>query len=319
MTKIERVDRALSCRPVDRIPWSVWYHFGLQHLPGKRAAGAALDFFRAYQPDFLKLMHDYPYPLPPGLEELEQPGDLARLGHLDVRDGGYGEQLSAVRSLARSLHGEAYVIDTIFDPWTILRKLCGRDRLMGWMKEHPGPVHGALETIARNQAAFIRVARKAGLSGVFYSAGAADLDQLRAADYATFCRPYDLLVLEAAQGAPFNLLHIHGERPIFDPLLDYPVHAINWAGQRVKPDLAEGRRRWGGCIVGGIEENTTTSVTPADIRKQVIRTIQILGERGTILGPGCSVGPNVPPRNLKRIPATLAELAGRSRRKGGRR
>lgn len=317
MTRIDRIDRALTGRPVDRVPWSAWYHFGLQHAPGKRLAAAALEFYRAYRPDFLKLMHDYPYPLPAGLEELSDPKDLARLRPLEMRTGGYGEQLAAVREVVRRLKREAYCLDTVFDPWTLLRKLTGRARLREWMRTQPAAVHRALELIARNQAAYVRAARKAGLDGVFYSAGAADREQLTPAVYAEFCRPYDLLVLDAARGAAFNLLHIHGERPIFDPLLDYPVHAINWAGQRVPPSLREGRARWRGCIVGGIEETTATSVTPAEIRRQVAAAILALGEKGTMIGPGCAVGSNIPPRNLLAIPAALDALAGRKGRKGG--
>ncbi|MBI2162738.1 MAG: uroporphyrinogen decarboxylase, partial [candidate division NC10 bacterium] len=44
MTKIERVRAALAGKPVDRPPFSVWYHFGLQHLPGRALAEAELAF-----------------------------------------------------------------------------------------------------------------------------------------------------------------------------------------------------------------------------------------------------------------------------------
>src|SRR5262249_52589889 len=71
LTKIDRVLAALRGEPVDRLPFSFWYHFGLQHRPGKVHAEAELDFYRFYQPDFLKVMSDYPYPLPKGLDVVD--------------------------------------------------------------------------------------------------------------------------------------------------------------------------------------------------------------------------------------------------------
>jgi hypothetical protein len=36
MNKIERVRAALAGRPVDRAPFTVWYHFGNQHAPAEQ-------------------------------------------------------------------------------------------------------------------------------------------------------------------------------------------------------------------------------------------------------------------------------------------
>jgi len=47
MTNVERVRAALAGRPVDRPPFSLWYHFGLQHAPAGRIAQAHLEFFDA--------------------------------------------------------------------------------------------------------------------------------------------------------------------------------------------------------------------------------------------------------------------------------
>ena len=68
MNKIERVRAALAGRPVDRAPFTVWYHFGNQHAPAERTAQVHLEFFDHYDLDLLKLMNDYDYPMPAGLE-----------------------------------------------------------------------------------------------------------------------------------------------------------------------------------------------------------------------------------------------------------
>jgi hypothetical protein len=54
MTKIERVRAALSGAEVDRPPFSVWYHFGLQHAPAERTAQTHVEFFEAYNLDWLR-------------------------------------------------------------------------------------------------------------------------------------------------------------------------------------------------------------------------------------------------------------------------
>ena len=77
MDKIERVLNALQGLEVDRPPFSFWYHFGLQHLPGSAHAQAEIEFFRSHDLDFVKVMNDYPYPLPAGLEVVD--AGLARV------------------------------------------------------------------------------------------------------------------------------------------------------------------------------------------------------------------------------------------------
>ena len=58
MNKIERVRAALAGQPVDRPPFTVWYHFGNQHAPAERTAEVHLEFFEHYDLDLLKLMND---------------------------------------------------------------------------------------------------------------------------------------------------------------------------------------------------------------------------------------------------------------------
>ncbi|HVQ61161.1 MAG TPA: hypothetical protein VMS53_03675, partial [Burkholderiales bacterium] len=70
MNKIERVVRALKGDETDRPPFSFWYHFGLQHMAGRKYAEAQVDFYRAFDVDFIKVMNDYPYPMPSGLDAL---------------------------------------------------------------------------------------------------------------------------------------------------------------------------------------------------------------------------------------------------------
>ena len=106
MTKIERVRAALSGAEVDRPPFSVWYHFGLQHAPAERTAQVHVEFFEAYNLDWLKVMNDYSYPMPRNIESLTDPRDLKRIIAFDVRQGPLGEQLEAVRLIGLVAQGQ---------------------------------------------------------------------------------------------------------------------------------------------------------------------------------------------------------------------
>src|SRR5215471_17687701 len=75
MSKIERVKAVLQGDRTDRLPFSFWNHFGLEKLPGEKHAEATLAFYRKYDLDLIKVMSDFPYPLPNGLEQLESTED----------------------------------------------------------------------------------------------------------------------------------------------------------------------------------------------------------------------------------------------------
>ena len=71
MNKIERVDAVLQGDRADRPPVSLWYHFGIQHSSGERFAKITLEYFDRYDFDFLKVMNDYFYPAPVGLDAIK--------------------------------------------------------------------------------------------------------------------------------------------------------------------------------------------------------------------------------------------------------
>ena len=68
MKKLERVDAVLTGREPDRPPLSLWYHFGIQHGSGEQFARGRLEYVHHYDFEFLKVMNDYFYQPPRGLE-----------------------------------------------------------------------------------------------------------------------------------------------------------------------------------------------------------------------------------------------------------
>jgi uroporphyrinogen decarboxylase len=306
LNKIDRVTQALKGEEVDRPPFSFWYHFGLQHGPGRKHAEAELDFYRAYDLDFLKVMNDYPYPLPAGLEALDSADDWQRLEPVAGDAGCWSEQLAALSLINDEIGGEALFIDTIFSPWTTARRLTRAGNLQEARERHPEALLAALDVIATSLASYARTAVERGAAGIFLSLGAASDDVMSAEAYQTWGHPFDLKVLEAVRDAPFNVLHIHGKKIHFDAVSDFPASAMNWSHLSTPPSLAEGRRRSSRAVMGGIDEVAAAHLAPPEIAKQITNAIQEVGPRGLLIAPGCSVPTDTPERTLQAVKAALA-------------
>src|SRR4030067_51966 len=105
--KSELVDRVLKGEPVGRPPLSIWYHFGVKHGKGTQFARLALDYFHFYDFDFLKVMNDYLYTLPEGLDAVRTGADLRRIGRFDMERGRWQGQVRALEGIAKESKGEA--------------------------------------------------------------------------------------------------------------------------------------------------------------------------------------------------------------------
>ena len=289
MTKIERVRAALSGAEVDRPPFSVWYHFGLQHAPAERTAQAHLEFFGAYDLDWLKIMNDYSYPMPRGVETVTEPRDLKRLTPLDVRQGSLGEQLEAVRLIGLELRGKAIVVDTVFNAWSTLRRNVLKEAIGPLMQEHPADLEAVLTVVNDNLIRYAIASLHGGASGIFYSVLATS-ESVTPEQYERFMRPFDLAFLEAIR--PFgecHILHAHGSGIYLDRLLEYPVHAISWADRESGPPLTLMRRLTPRTLVGGIDHTGFPYTSAARVREQARSAITEAGPRKLFVAPGCAL------------------------------
>ncbi len=305
MNKIERVTSALKGDEVDRPPFSFWYHFGLQHMAGRKHAEAELDFYHAYDVDFLKVMSDYPYPLPDGLEAVATEGDWRRIEPISPNNKCWSEQLSALSMINDEIGKEAMFIETIFSTWTTARRLARSGSLTAARQRHPETVLAAMDAISTSLASYAKQVLERGAAGIFLSLGAATDEVMTTKEYETWGRPFDLKILEAVREAPFNVLHIHGKRIHFDPVLDYPVSALNWSHFATAPSLGEGKMRSGKTVLGGIDEATASHVSAPEISEQVGNAIREVGPRGLIVTPGCSVPTDTRERSLRAVKAAV--------------
>ena len=299
MNKVVRVRAALAGGALDRPPFTVWYHFGLQHAPAERVAQAHLEFFEAYDLDWLKLMNDYSYPMPAGVETLAAAAGLARLEPFDVAASPLGEQLRVVQIASRALAGRALVVDTLFNAWNTLRRNVVKDAMKALMREHPRQLERALAVVNANLTRYALASLEHGAAGIFFSVPASD-EALTRDEFERFMRPFDVELLKALSGrGECHVLHAHGARPYFDRLLDYPVHAVSWADRDSGPSLAEMRTRTPLALMGGIGHAGFAYSSAATIRAQIRSAVAEAGPGKLLLAPGCSVATYAFPELLR--------------------
>ncbi len=289
MNKIDRVRAALAGQPVDRPPFTAWYHFGNQHAPAAVAAQVHLDFFAHYDLDLLKLMNDYDYPMPAGMDTLATPADLARLEPFDPAGTPLGTQLQAVEIVARSLSGTALFVDTVFNAWNTLKRNLVREAMPALMAEHPEALEAALRVVNGNLVRYAQASLDRGAAGIFLSVPAT-AESLTREQYERFMRPFDLELLGAVRGrGECHVVHAHGERLYIDRLLDYPAHALSWADLNGGPSIAEARRRTRLTLMTGLDHVKFADLSAPLVREQVRRALAEGGRERFILAPGCSL------------------------------
>jgi uroporphyrinogen decarboxylase len=331
LSKRERVEAALHGAPVDRVPVSAWRHFIPEERQAEPLARASLKHFYDFDWDWLKVnpratyyaeawgnRYDYGQydgVLPRLIEgPLNSPADLAKIEPVHPTSGVFAEQLELVRQIKAGI-GDAHFLQTVFSPLSVLAFLIARpahhtvaealqaqyDGLQHAMQVDPQGVHAALQAITATLAQYAAATVEAGASGIFFAiVRLARQGILTEAQYAEFGKPYDLQVLQAVQGAPFNLLHICGPAVYFDAVSDFPVHAVNWAtiGQH-NPTVDEAGRRIPQAVMGGVDEvGTLHHGTPEQVIAEAQAAIRATGGRHFLLTPGCGASGDVPQANL---------------------
>ena len=308
MDKVTRVQAVLSGGTPDRPPVCLWYHHGLQHVTGDQLAPVVTDYFDHYQFDWLKVMNDYRYPMPEGTGEIATAEGLRQLASFDITATDWRHQLSALRRIAAHLHGDALFVDTIFDPWTTLRRLCGQ-HLPALVQQSGPDLHRALATITENLIDYARAALSTGAAGIFLSIPAGT-DGISQQEFQEFVRPYDLQLLAAVADAPMNIAHVHGNPLHFDEVMDFPVAVFNWHDRSSdNPGLAEIRERSGRCVMGGIDHLAMGQMTIPAWRRHVAEGMAS-GGASFFLAGGCSIATETDPAYIRETVQVAAE-AGR--------
>jgi uroporphyrinogen decarboxylase len=302
VNKIERIDRVLGGREVDHPPLSLWYHFGVQHGPGDRFARVALEYFRAYDFDFLKVMNDYPYPMPDGLEAVRTRSDLKRIARFDPAQSAWREQLRALEIIHRELKGESYFLDTVFDPWFTFKRSLAGENAEHLMENEPDALLKALDVITENLIAYCRKSLDIGSAGIFLSVSAGE-ESIRREHFLMFVKPFALRVFKSISGrGRMNTAHIHGDVLYFDDCVDFPADVFNWWDRGDGgPTLSSVKGRIKGCVMGGIDHKIVTKRSCDYLGEHVREGRTSGGKERFFLAGGCSIDSSVNPRSIRAI------------------
>lgn len=316
MAKRERIQAILAGKAVDRVPVAFWRHWPVDDQDAESLSRVALEFQRRYDLDFIKIppsyfycVHDYGAkhtyrgwsmgerePLERVIRQVE---DWDHIEPLDVRKGIYGQQLECLRMVIERRDAQVPVIHTMFNPITMARFLSGDEVYRVHLRREPERVERALAALTETCASFARTVITEGADGIFLATHGASYELMNEEEYRRFGRPYDLAVFDAAADGWFNVLHLHGQYPMFAQLADYPVHAINWHDRTAGPSLTEAKRLFPGALVGGIDQHNVLHLgTPAEVEAQVHDAIEQMDGRRLIAAPGCTYPLTVPDGNL---------------------
>ncbi len=321
MTKNERVAAALKGDHVDSVPVSAWWHDFQREWSAADLAEATLEAYRKYEWDFIKVNPRASYfgeafgakyaPREGRQPDLIEPGvsspeHLRRIEAGDGRSGVWAEQLAALRLIAGGLDGEAPFMQTIFSPLATMSRITGSTKyVQRLMKENPDELLTALQPIAETLAAYSKASLDDGAAGIFFATvewGSADVISID--HYNRFARPFDLKVLEAVEGAPFNVLHVCRTNNHLSQLLDYRgIAALHWAvHQQGNPSLSEIAAKTDRAVMGGVsQEETMTSGAPQGVSREARDAIQETKGQRFLLAPGCSIDPRTPEANLRAL------------------
>ena len=291
LTRKERVDRALAGRDVDRPPFTHWHHFGPQSA--EVHAKATLDYHWKYKTDIVKVMSDFLYPKPEG-----------NWYELKVLDNPFPDQIRALELINSGLNGDAYILETAFNPWQVAVKLSSKEEVFRLQQENPQRLLDALDVLTKSHINHAKRAFAAGASGVLFSIANPNHKELSPADYAKFSAPFDKRFFEATAHAKLNFLHLHWEDEYVDQFVGFKAPVVNWSVQTSGVQVSTVRAKFSQTIATGIDEVKYKDLSPDQIRSQWhAASAAAVGK--FILTPGCSVPNDSTDDELSRLPQVV--------------
>jgi uroporphyrinogen decarboxylase len=301
MNRRERFFAAVTGAPLDRPPVTAWVHFLSDHLPGDETARLHQRFVETYDWDVAKVMNDYRYPVPAGVQTFEDPESLRAFKPLGLDAPCFAEQIACLESLRTGLGPDIALLDTGFDPYQqLLRNVGFAEAPHLW--RHEKETLRALGTVADSLAGYIRAVKAMGVEAIFFSINGAIQEGFprgsSQAVYETYQRPFDLELLRAADGM-VRILHVHGAGIDLARVLDYPCEVISVSDRLPgNPSLAELRQRTTTCLMGGLDETKIQERTLPALAREVDDALSQAGRRRFILAPGCTIPSFTPKRTL---------------------
>lgn len=317
MNKRERFFSAVRGAPVDRPPVTAWVHFQSDHLQGTQVADLHLDFLKTYDWDVLKVMNDYRYPVPAGVQTLAEASSLEAYRKITLDAPGFVQQLTCLKRIQDNITDGTPILETGFEPFQQIARNVGFSQAQNLYKNKAAAL-AALRIVTETMCEYIQTLKTMGVDGIFLSInGAMPATQPRGAteeQHETFQKPFTVEVLKAAEGM-VRVLHVHGGPVDMARVQGYPHEVLSVSDRQPgNPDLATLRKLTDKCIMGGVDETKIQERTLPEIAAEIDDALATAGRDNYILAPGCTIPSFTSQRNLNflreysRFPEGLAAL-----------
>ncbi len=301
MNKIERMDAVLCGEKPDKIPVSFWFHFPEDKIAGEAMAEAHLEYYRACDPDFIKVMNDNRYDMPDDMPLIEKPEDWRRLPKNPVSAPNYQKQISGLKMIADELADEAYFTTTIFDP-VATGNYISKKQVINHLRENPEATMKGLYAMSESLAEFAAACIEAGAAGIYYSAQAGGVEKMTREEHTRYIKPLEMMIWDsAALKGKLNVLHLCGPGMYFDNYQAYPFDVVNWAvGVPGNVTITEGKKFFKRPVCGGLDNNGVIVSGPKEAIEEAVRhVLDEGGETNFILGANCTVPKDINWENLR--------------------
>jgi len=302
---------AIKGGPIDRPPCTAWIHFGTDRLGGTKHAQRHARFVRDNDWDICKVVNDFRYPAPEGMETLTSEADMRRVGRAPMSSENFVEELKCIRLLRAEFGPDMPIMITAFDPFQQVLRRVGYSRAPLILANRDVALK-MLDAVCDSMCEYMGLVRDAGCDAVFFSVNSAICPpQTRGVSEEvcrTFLRPFEIRMLEAMAGM-VRVLHIHGTSLDVRRVLDYPMEAVSVSDRLAgNPSLREMRSMTDKCLMGGVNEVAIAERSLPEMREEVFDCVRQIGREKFILSPGCTIPTQTPWYLLRAIRETCEKL-----------
>lgn len=283
----------------DRPPVGAWVHYGSATWSPKEVAEAHLRFYRDYDWDYIKVMHDYRIDLPAGLTEITDPSQLdGVLVHPGPLPASHARQHEVLR-LIRAAAPEAAIIETVFSPTQALVRALGGS-VIEFFKADAELAHRTISRVADVLARYAAGVADLGIDALFLAVNGASTDAtsfgLSPEQFRDWVAPYDKQVLAAAPSL-VRIAHLHGVGADPDLIDDYPVEVLSWSDLVSEPAIADAWGRYGWVPMVGFDEINSLYWTPTQVAEAVV-VVRRETRDALIVAPNCTLHSDINPHTL---------------------
>ena len=285
-TPRERFLSAARGEQTDRPPVGAWIHFGTALVDPSLTAALHVAFTRAYQWDYVKVMHDYRLPTPPQGDLRERLEGFLLLG----TEWASLDRQRAVLAQVRAALPDLAVIETLFSPFQTTVRSFGQD-VVEVFKTDPDLADRVIGRVADLLARYAAELAGQQVAGLFLALTGASADWtsfgITDADYQRWIGPHDITVLEAAGGV-VRIGHLHGDDLRHELYANHLHEVTSWSDVvSPTPSVADVLGR-GRIPLLGLDERTASYLGAKEVHASVLAKRREAGDR-IIVGPNCTL------------------------------